>query len=83
MIDLRTATLPNLPGALCAQVGLDIWWDEEKGDRRQALAVCNNLPCPVRAACLAFALDHHPDGVWGGTTEGARRRMRQERKAAA
>jgi Transcription factor WhiB len=31
-----------------------------------AKAVCQ--ACPVRASCLAFAVETRQDGIWGGTT---------------
>jgi WhiB family redox-sensing transcriptional regulator len=35
-------------------------------------------PCPVRAECLAWALDTgEPYGVWGGVTAAERRRIRR------
>lgn len=43
----------------------------------EALRVCTG--CPVRGECLEMALgvsDLDDFGVWGGTTEGARRRIR-------
>jgi WhiB family redox-sensing transcriptional regulator len=36
-----------------------------------AKAVCR--ACLVREECLAYALEHHLVGVWGGTTERERR----------
>jgi WhiB family redox-sensing transcriptional regulator len=53
--------------------------DEEAGP---AKAIC--AECPVREACLEFALaNRERDGVWGGATERERRRMvRQRRKSA-
>ena len=42
---------------------------------RAARAVCAG--CPVREPCLAFALaEHILEGVWGGTSERQRRRLR-------
>jgi len=48
-----------------------------------ARAVCNR--CPVRVACLEFALDATPqvEGVWAGTTVPERRALRRARKAAS
>ena len=47
----------------------------------QAKAVCE--ACPVRAACLQFALEtKQVDGIWGGTTEDERRRLRRAWVAA-
>src|SRR2546421_6301633 len=42
----------------------------------QAKAVCGE--CPVQAACLEFALVTNQDsGVWGGTSEEERRKLRR------
>lgn len=42
----------------------------------QARAVCD--ACPVQAECLQFALATNQDsGVWGGTTEEHRRKLRR------
>ena len=42
---------------------------------RQAKAIC--AACPVRLACLAFALrTHQTHGIWGGLTEEERYRRR-------
>jgi WhiB family redox-sensing transcriptional regulator len=51
---------------------------------RAARAVCAR--CPVRGACAEFALEHRElQGIWGGTTEDERRRLRraQAREQAA
>jgi WhiB family redox-sensing transcriptional regulator len=40
----------------------------------EAKAVCAG--CPVRSACLVFALERDLEGVWGGTTEDERRALR-------
>jgi WhiB family redox-sensing transcriptional regulator len=49
-----------------------------------AKAVCDSgsvggRPCPCRDACLQWALHHEMFGVWGGTSERQRRRIRHER----
>lgn len=37
--------------------------------------------CPVREACLDYALEHRIDhGVWGGTSERERRRILKRRR---
>ena len=46
------------------------------GKVNQARAICQ--PCPVRQACLAYALAEDMVGVWGGTTDQERRAMRRE-----
>lgn len=39
----------------------------------EARAVC--APCPVKAQCLAFALEARHEGIWAGTTTEERRPM--------
>jgi len=47
-------------------------------EQHQAKAVC--ATCPVRAECLAEALDNKIEwGVWGGLTERERRALLQRR----
>lgn len=47
-----------------------------------AKAVCAG--CTVREQCLQFALDNEERfGIWGGTSEKQRRRMRRDRRVAA
>ena len=41
--------------------------------QRQATVICRH--CPVVAECLADALDHQMEGVWGGMTERQRRAL--------
>lgn len=46
-----------------------------------AMAVCAR--CPVRTDCLSYALETGQDaGVWGGTSEEERRKIRSARTAA-
>jgi WhiB family transcriptional regulator, redox-sensing transcriptional regulator len=56
-----------------------------RGDFRAvdaARAVCSG--CPVRSECLAYAISHSEHyGVWGGTSERQRRRIRAAGRAAA
>jgi len=62
--------------ALCAQVDPELFYPEAGAPNRDAKAVCAG--CGVRAECLAYALAHRERfGVWGGTTERERRRMRR------
>ncbi|MEV0173126.1 WhiB family transcriptional regulator [Streptomyces sp. NPDC050803] len=45
----------------------------------EAKAVCHR--CPVRGRCLAWALEAGEEsGVWGGTDEDERRRMRRQER---
>jgi WhiB family transcriptional regulator, redox-sensing transcriptional regulator len=46
----------------------------------EAKAVC--AACPVRAACLSYAVETgQPAGIWGGTTEDERRHIRSAKTA--
>ncbi len=50
--------------------------DEAEEAVTAAKAMCRT--CPVRIACLEFALEtRQVDGIWGGTTEDERRRLRR------
>lgn len=61
--------------ALCREVDTDLFFPEHGGNPRQAVRVCRE--CPVQEDCLSYALSIGPvHGVWGGTTETERRRMR-------
>jgi WhiB family redox-sensing transcriptional regulator len=64
--------------------GLDpaIFYPASDDDAGQAKSIC--AMCPVREACLEYALAHRErDGIWGGATEKERRRLlRQRRKSA-
>lgn len=63
--------------AYCAQrrIPTDVFYpvgDDARGHGiRTAKAICRQ--CPVALECLAWALEHHEAGVWGGTTQTERR----------
>ena len=68
--------------AACRGVDPDIFYPVSDDDAGAAKAIC--AQCPVREACLEYALvNRERDGVWGGATERERRRIvRQRRKSA-
>lgn len=50
------------------------WYPERGESNRVAVRVCEG--CPVKQACLEYALvTQEPYGIWGGVTEVSRRRM--------
>ena len=50
----------------------------EGKDQKRAKSIC--MGCPVRANCLAEALDNRIEwGVWGGMTERERRQLLRQR----
>lgn len=61
--------------ALCAQVDPELFFPGKGSSPKRAKKIC--AQCPVIAECLAFALSHFVEGVWGGTTY--RERMALER----
>ena len=49
----------------CWTADPELWFAESPADVEDAKTLC--LPCPLREACLAGALDRRePWGVWGG-----------------
>ena len=49
----------------CWTASPDLWFAESPADVEAAKALC--VPCPLREACLAGALERRePWGVWGG-----------------
>lgn len=63
--------------ALCAQTDPEAFFPEKGGSTRDAKRVCNE--CPVREACLEYAMDNDERfGIWGGLSERERRRLRKQ-----
>ena len=68
--------------AACRDLDTAIFFPETEEAVAAAKAVC--AACPVREACLEFALiTRQDDGVWGGLEENERRRVRRRRQEAA
>ena len=66
----------------CRDLDTNIFFPDAEDDAGPALSVC--AVCPVRGECLDFALStRQHDGVWGGTTEAERKRIRRRRAATA
>ncbi|MGH2768237.1 MAG: WhiB family transcriptional regulator [Actinomycetota bacterium] len=62
--------------ARCLEVDPEIFFPERGGSSRAARAVCSQ--CEVRAECLLYALRNHEQfGIWGGTSERERRKLRR------
>jgi WhiB family transcriptional regulator, redox-sensing transcriptional regulator len=78
--------------ALCAKAPRSMSWfpdglpgggltSETVAQIKAAQAYCN--VCVVRGACLDYALNNEiQHGIWGGETEGARRKVLQQRRRA-
>jgi WhiB family redox-sensing transcriptional regulator len=64
----------------CRDLPAEWFHPERGGSTREAKAVC--ATCTVRVDCLTFALDNHEKfGIWGGTSERERRRIRRRMAA--
>jgi WhiB family redox-sensing transcriptional regulator len=64
--------------ALCAETDPEAFFPEKGGSTREAKKVCRG--CEVRAECLEFALENDDAGrfgIWGGTSERERRRLKR------
>ena len=79
ILSVRPPVLPDTAwkqqGA-CADHPTDLFFPE-RGESKQAAAakrICHT--CPVEHTCLVYATTNHELGVWGGTTEEERRKMR-------
>ncbi|MGP2441955.1 WhiB family transcriptional regulator [Streptomyces sp. JW3] len=74
-----TITAPDLAWqeeALCAQTGGDFFFPEPGSSVREAKRIC--ALCPIRPACLEFALSNDERfGVWGGLSEKERLALRR------
>ena len=67
--------------AACRGQGPDAFVRGPKSDYRATRELCET--CPVRRACLDFALaDESLTGLWGGTTDMERRLIRRRRTVA-
>jgi WhiB family redox-sensing transcriptional regulator len=66
---------------VCGQVDPEIMFPDKGGSTQDAKRLC--MTCPVRVACLTWALDNDEwFGVWGGKSERERRALKPERVAA-
>jgi WhiB family redox-sensing transcriptional regulator len=76
---------PNRPGwmrrAACAGVEVEVFFPDARASSERARRICES--CPVQAECLSFAVaDRTTVGIWGGTDEAERRRLRRKKQAA-
>jgi len=71
--------------ARCRGVPTDLFYpDTEENDDAAAPAKAICAECPVREACLEYALAAREKyGVWGGLTERERRRILRHRRRPA
>lgn len=70
------------PGALCAEVGGDLWYPEKHDELGgsfdasiRAKEMCER--CPLMWECRDWGLRHEEHGIWGGWGEHVRDRERR------
>lgn len=76
-----------MTGALCAQIGPELFFPGKGESSRHAKALCAS--CPVRQECAEWALAeltptddaYGYSGVWGGTSPRDRSKARKENAA--
>ncbi len=62
--------------ALCSQTDPEAFFPEKGGSVTEAKRICRL--CEVEAECLEYALANNERfGIWGGTTERERRRLKR------
>lgn len=82
MTDLLQAVRePWMAAAACHGVDPELFHPGRGESQDEALAIC--AECSVRLECLEHALAHHEVGVWGGTSDRARKRMLAQRRRAS
>lgn len=67
--------------AKCSTEDTSLFFPERGASTKEAKAVCQ--ACIVREDCLEYALVHEKHGIWGGTSERERQRIRKQRAKAA
>jgi WhiB family redox-sensing transcriptional regulator len=82
-MDAKNTKIPTWrQRAACRGVDPDIFYPVSDEEAEDAKAIC--AICPVRQACLEWALTRREsDGVWGGATERERRRIIRRRRRSA
>lgn len=64
----------------CRETDPEIFFPEAGVPQLEALRICRG--CEVRQQCLDFALENGERGVWGGTNDADRRRLRRTEHTA-
>jgi WhiB family transcriptional regulator, redox-sensing transcriptional regulator len=73
---------PWVDRAACIGEDPEMFFETDAVMMARARAMCSG--CPVAVDCLTTALENSSvDGIWGGFTEGQRRRIRQEIRSVA
>lgn len=68
--------------APCRQTDPEAMFPYGAADTRRAKKICEGCDPELRAACLEIAIAGHEYGVWAGTTDADRRKIRAQRRSA-
>lgn len=71
------SAMPDLSEGSCRGLDPELFFPGRGESTTEARAVCQTCPC--LDACLEWAIANESFGVWGGTTERERRRIRKQR----
>lgn len=72
--------------AACRDAEPELFFPDTRTETEAARTRAWCSACPVRTACLEYAMDHGEYGIWGGLSEQERRlehRRRQRRESMA
>ncbi len=68
--------------ARCRNSDPEVFFVRGAAQSRRAVGICRG--CPVREACLRYAIENEIEfGIWGGMTERQRRRLRRHQALSA
>lgn len=65
----------------CRDIGPSVFFPHREDNEHIARAICK--VCPVKEACLDFAIEHKIEfGIWGGVGIRERKRIARQRRAS-
>lgn len=67
-------------GAACRGMDPDLFYPRSGGNMAATHAKATCEQCPSRLPCRDYAIRYEAKGVWGGTTENERARIRGHRR---
>lgn len=80
--ELQAVRAEWIEQAICRGVDPELFFPARGSPTKEAKALCKG--CVVREECLDYALAHNERwGIWGGTTEKERRRLRRSLRQRA
>ena len=65
----------------CLGKNSELFFSKDENEIREAMMIC--MSCVQREPCLDYALGIKVEGIWGGTTDQMRSRIRKQRNLIA